>query len=49
MLYNFFRMGQYMFFYVVVKIHIFVLHVTTILYTQFLFSSMEDNKMRLVM
>lgn len=29
--------------------HIFVLHVITILYTQFLFSSEEDNKMRLVM
>lgn len=37
------------FFYVPVKIHIFVLHVMTILYTQFLFSSEEDNKMRLVM
>lgn len=31
------------------KIHIFVLHVFAILYTQFLFSSMGDNKTRLVM
>lgn len=34
---------------VIVKIHIFVLHVITILYTQFVFSSMEKNKMRIVM
>lgn len=40
-----FRMGQYMFvFFVTVKFNIFVLHVIAILYTQFLFSSMEDNK-----
>lgn len=52
-LFCFLSIGQsvflFSFFYVVVKIHIFVLHVITILYTQFVFSSMENNKVRLVM
>lgn len=48
---HFFLVWANTFFYVTVKtkMHIFVLHVITILYTQFLFSSEEDNKMRLVM
>lgn len=43
---HFFCMGQHIFYVTVkTKMHIFVLHVITILYAQFLFSSEEDNKM----